>query len=274
MVVSAQGVRNRPALAIRIGVVFVGVTVWWLVLISGLSAVTGTGYTRELHVVRAVGATLGTIPLVYLARRFLDRKPWSGLGLSSVARGWRDFLFGAACWGIPAAISVALMLRFGWAEITMKTSLAQALPALLGLVVLVTLYEAVPEELVFRGYIYTNLVERWSNAVAIPVQAVLFTTWGALISTSLPPERVALFFVFGLVLGALRATTGNLWTCIGFHITFQVPTQFLAARWTHFELDDPDFNINGLAFVIIPFLTTAVVLWFVSRRKRRSADQR
>lgn len=271
MVLSVKDRRARPALVIRLGAVFVAVTIWWLVLYHGVNAVVGgDAYTRGGHVARAVGATLGTVPLIYLALRFLDKRPWSALGVTSFGSGWRAFLFGVACWGIPAAVSAAVMLSLGWADLTVQSSLPEIPLGLLALVALVLLYEAVPEELIFRGYFFTNLAERWPTAITVLAQAILFTLWGVLIGAAGSIERLILFFAFSLVQGALRATIGNLWACIGFHATFQLTTQFLGNQWNYLDLHDPDLNITGLSFVVIPFLSTALVLWSVARKQRRS----
>ncbi|MEU7143216.1 CPBP family intramembrane glutamic endopeptidase [Nocardia sp. NPDC046473] len=270
MVLSVQSLRNRPALVIRVGTVFVAVTIWWLVLYHGVSAIVGDEYTRGGHVVRAIGATLGTVPLIYAARRFLDRKPWSGLGFSAVGPGWRAFVFGAACWGVPAAVSTAVMLWLGWAGLTIQGSLPEILVALVALLALVLLYEAVPEELIFRGYFFTNLAERWPTGITVLVQAILFTMWGVLIGAATSIDRLILLSTFALVLGAIRATTGNLWACIGFHATFQISTQFLGPRWHYLDLDDPDMNVTVLSFIIIPFVCSAIVLWALARKRRQS----
>ncbi|PXX66286.1 hypothetical protein DFR70_10332 [Nocardia tenerifensis] len=267
MVVSEKSRSDRPALLIRSAAVFVAVTIWWLVLYHGVAAVTGDEYTRGGHVVRAVGATLGTVALLYAALRFLDRRPWSDLGLAAQGR-WRAFLFGVACWGVPAAVTMAVVLWLGWAEQTVRAEAPETLLALVGLVALVLLYEALPEELIFRGYFFTNLAERWPTGITVVAQAMLFTAWGVLIGAATSVDRLVLFFAFSLVQGAIRATTGNLFACIGFHATFQLGTQFLGSQWNYIDLDDPDLSVTGLAFVIVPFLTTAIVLWSLARKRR------
>ncbi|KAA8879787.1 CPBP family intramembrane metalloprotease [Nocardia colli] len=214
-------------MVVRLGAVLVAVTIWWLVLYHGVNAVGDDEYTRGGHVVRAVGATLGTVTLIY-------------------------------------------MLWLGWADLTVQSSMSKTVPALIALVALALLYEAVPEELIFRGYFFSNLAERWSTAITVIAQAVLFTLWGVLIGAATSIERVILFFAFSVVQGALRATTGNLWACIGFHATFQVATQFLGRQWNYIDLNDPDLSITGLSFVVIPFLCTAIVLWVVARKRRRN----
>ncbi|WP_234390730.1 CPBP family intramembrane glutamic endopeptidase [Nocardia suismassiliense] len=261
---------GRPALVVRSVIVFVAVTVWWLVLYRGADLVFGAEYGRGRHVAAAVGATLGTVPLIYATRRFLDRRPWSGLGLSSIGRGWRPFLFGAACWGIPALLSAAVMISLGWAELTVRAPVPQTLSAILALLALVLLYEAFPEELIFRGYFFANLRERWPTAATVLGQAALFTAWGVLIGAAGSLDRALFFFAFSAVQGALRATTGNVWACIGFHTTFQVTTQFLAGKWDYIDLDDPDMAVIGLAFGVIPFTSTALLLWLYARKQRQS----
>lgn len=258
--------RARPALAARVGIVFVAVTVWWLVLYHVLAP--AGEYTRSAHIMRAVGATAFTVPLILVARKVLDRRPFAELGFSSVGRGCRAFLVGVACWGIPAWSAMAVMLWLGWADITVRESFPRIVLALLGLLVLVLLYEAVPEELIFRGYFFADLNERWSTAIAVAGQAMLFTAWGVLIGAAGSVGRAVLFFTFSLVLGVLRSVTGNILACMGFHAAFQVTTQFLASRWNYIDLHDPEQAVQGLAFVILPFLTTPLVLWWYRRSRR------
>ncbi|MGW4848228.1 CPBP family intramembrane glutamic endopeptidase [Nocardia brasiliensis] len=266
MGISGEELRVRPALVARAGIVFVAVTVWWLVLYHLVPP--AREYTRSAHIMRSVGATVFTVPLILLAGKFLDRRPFAELGFSSIGRGARAFLVGVACWGIPAWSGMTAMLWLGWADITVRESFPRTVAALFGLLVLVLLYEAVPEELVFRGYFFANLNERWSTASAVVGQAVLFTAWGVLIGAAGSVERAVLFFAFSLVLGVLRSVTGNIMACMGFHAAFQVTTQFLASKWNYLELHDPDLSVQGLAFVILPFLATPLVMWWYRRSRR------
>ncbi|MGA6203987.1 hypothetical protein ACPESR_04445 [Nocardia testacea] len=61
---------TRAFVSAGILLVFALVTGWWMLLIDGVGAVTGTEYTRGAHIVRAVGATLFVIPLIALMLRF------------------------------------------------------------------------------------------------------------------------------------------------------------------------------------------------------------
>lgn len=260
---------SRAAVSAGILLVFAAVTGWWMLLIDGVGAVLGSEYTRGGHIVRAVGATLFVIPLITLMLRFPVRLRWSDLGLTGWRVGWKKFVSGAACWSVPALLTLVALLGAGWAELTVRASVAEIAVALLGLTALVLLYEAIPEELVFRGYFFAVLAGRFAPVWAALGQAALFTAWGALNGGQISVDRTVLFALFATVLGALRAVTGSLWACMGFHTAFQVTAQFFGGSWTQMELHDPDLTVTAVAFVAAPFASTAVLLWW-QRRSRRA----
>ncbi|GAB7019468.1 CPBP family glutamic-type intramembrane protease [Halostagnicola bangensis] len=154
-------------------------------------AAFGAGYDRTGHVMSAVLATVLTVPVVVLARHVLDRRPWAGLGLSPLRSGWRSFLIGTACYLLPAAVGLTAVVALGWVEITLVASLSELLLLVASLMVLVFLYEAFPEELVFRGYLYRNLATAYPQRLAVGGQAVLFTLWAVAIGAAPTVERVA-----------------------------------------------------------------------------------
>ncbi|MGW3896245.1 CPBP family intramembrane glutamic endopeptidase [Micromonospora profundi] len=255
---------GRPRLALhwRVLVVFTGAVLVWLFLHH--DALLGRDYSRTTHVVRAVLTTALVVPLVVAARRLLDRRPWAGLGLPSLRAGWRRLLLGMACWLVPAAVGLALCLGLGWVEISLRTSLGDAVRVAALLVVLVFLYEALPEELVFRGYLQHSLATRlpaWQAAVG---QAALFTAFGFLVGAARSPDRLLLFFVFALLLGGFRAATGDIWAGIGFHVAFQTVAQLFGDVGGVFDVRGADV-LGGVAMGAIPF----AVGWTVVRHLYR-----
>lgn len=258
---------GRPPLAVRLLVVFVGVTAIWILLSAGVAAVMGGEYSRPAHVVRAVAATALTVPLILAARRLLDRAPFSGLGLTALREGWRPLLAGVVWWAIPAAVAGSVVVWQGWAELTVADHSAGLIGGLVAVTALVFLYEALPEELVFRGYFYANLAERWSTPVAVLAQAALFALWAVAIGAAPSVDRVVLLFTFGCALGVLRAATGNLWSTIGFHWAFQVTAQYLGPSWDAVALDDPALAF-GVAISLVPFVMTLPVAAVLARRRR------
>ncbi|MFG3644904.1 CPBP family intramembrane glutamic endopeptidase [Micromonospora sp. NPDC047762] len=251
---------SRPALPWRILVVAGAAVLVWLVL----GALLGPDYDRLSHAIGAVLTTAVVVPLVLVARRVLDRRPWAGLGLPSLRAGWRRLLFGMACWLVPAAAGFALCLGLGWVEIGVRTSVADALRVAALLVVLVLLKEALPEELVFRGYLQHHLATRLPAWQAVIGQAVLFTVFGFLTGAARSVDRLALFFVFALLLGAFRAATGDIWAGIGLHVAFQTVAQLFGDVGAVFDVVGA--NVLGVvAMGAVPFS----VSWIVLRHRYR-----
>lgn len=253
---------RRLSLLWRVAIVFAAVTLIWLVILYGNRLAFGPDYDRTAHVVSAVLATALTLPVIVLARRFLDRRPWAGLGLTPLRSGWRSFLIGAACYLLPAAIGLTAVVALGVVEITVDASLVELLVLVGSLLVLAFLFEAFPEELVFRGYIYRNLTTAYPRWAAVGGQAVLFTLWGVAIGAAPTVGRVGVFLAVAAVIGAIRVITGDVWACIGFHLAFQTVQQlFAGGGWTGdpFVVSNPG-TLEFVAFGIVPFAFALSVL--------------
>ena len=214
----------------RVAVVFLAVTLVWLFVTQGLGSFFGPAYPDRVgHAVRAVLTSALVVPLIFLARRYLDRRSWEGLRFTSLRTGWRWLLFGMVFWLVAAGLGLVLTVVLGWTRISLGTPSVGILLLFLYLPVLVFLYEALPEELIFRGYLYRNLSARYARWVSVLAQATLFTLWGAAIGAAGSVDRVVLFFTFSVALGILRVISGNLWATIGFHLAFQWVTQLVSA---------------------------------------------
>ncbi|MDQ3793781.1 MAG: CPBP family intramembrane metalloprotease [Actinomycetota bacterium] len=214
----------------RVAVVFLAVTLVWLFVTQGLGSFFGPAYPDRVgHAVRAVLTSALVVPLIFLARRYLDRRSWEGLRFTSLRTGWRWLLFGMVFWLVAVGLGLVVTVVLGWTRISLGTPSVGILLLFLYLPVLVFLYESLPEELIFRGYLYRNLSARYARWVSVLAQATLFTLWGAAIAAAGSVDRVVLFFTFSVALGILRVISGNLWATIGFHLAFQWVTQLVSA---------------------------------------------
>ena len=214
----------------RVAVVFLAVTLVWLFVTQGLGSFFGPAYPDRVgHAVRAVLTSALVVPLIFLARRYLDRRSWEGLRFTSLRTGWRWLLFGMVFWLVAVGLGLVVTVVLGWTRISLGTPSVGILLLFFYLPVLVFLYEALPEELIFRGYLYRNLSARYARWVSVLAQATLFTLWGAAIGAAGSVDRVVLFFTFSVALGILRVISGNLWATIGFHLAFQWVTQLVSA---------------------------------------------
>lgn len=228
---SEAAARPRLALPWRLAVVLAATLLIWPG-VAWLSTHVYAGLPQlARHAANALVVSVLAVPLVVAARRHLDRRPWSGLRLTGVRDGWWPLVAGALTWLVPALAGIALCVALGWVHITVADP-AQVLRAVALLTVLVFVFEALPEELVFRGYVQRNLTTAMAPWLAVLVQALLFTVFGAVLwavssGWETVPGRAGLFLGMGVVLGCLRVITRNLWGCVGYHLAFQVTTQLL-----------------------------------------------
>ena len=221
---------TRLPMPVRVVIVLAaGSAIWQL-----MSWINATVYGGELTVAtRFANAALVcglTVAMVYLARKHLDKRPWAGLGLGPVRSAGRPFLIGMVAFLVPSAVGLGVALVTGWVELTPQVSMVEILSWVALLVVLVFVFEALPEELIFRGYLQRNLMTAMSPWMAAAVQALMFTVFGTALwvvseGWGVLAERGILFLGVGFVLGLLRIQTGSVWTPIGFHLAFQVVAQ-------------------------------------------------
>jgi membrane protease YdiL (CAAX protease family) len=124
----------------------------------------------------------------------------------------------------------------GWAVLKFNSDAAYLNALFLGLLV-VFLFEALPEELAFRGFIYSNLntkFARWKSGLITvglfvllpvlltPVQKYVLGMQDVYVggSSSIAVSYVITMFLFGSFVQYLRILTGTIWTGVGFHLLF------------------------------------------------------
>ncbi|MDZ5078881.1 CPBP family intramembrane glutamic endopeptidase [Nesterenkonia sp. HG001] len=258
----------RLPLAARLALAILGCLVIWV----AVTQLTGLWWGQESlgrHVSNAVGVTLLAVPMVLILCRQVDRRPLSSLGLSGGGGALKDMLRGALTWVLPAGVGLAAVVLLGWVEIRVEATPGELVGAVLLLVLLVFVYEALPEELIFRGYIYRNLADAVAPWVAAIGQALLFSFFGTAlwvisVGWGVFLERSVLFFSMAVVVGLLRVMSGSVWGPIGFHLAFQVTMQlFLSSRYATVHVDDE--AIFTIATAVVAFCAATTVAGFLWR---------
>ncbi|MDS2172281.1 CPBP family intramembrane metalloprotease [Nesterenkonia sp. CL21] len=258
----------RLSLPARLSVTVLGCLAIW-VSVTHLTALWwGDEMTLGRHVANAVGVLLLAVPMVVVLRRLIDRRPLATLGLPGWSTALTDLVRGMLTWVLPAGIGLAAVVLFGWVEIRVDAAPGELLGAVLLLILLVFVFEAFPEELIFRGYIYRNLADVMAPWVAVVVQALLFSAFGTVLwvitaGWGVLLERSVMFFAMAVVVGLLRVMSGSIWGPIGFHLAFQVTMQLvLSSHYAAIEVDDE--AIFTLATAVLAFCaatTVAALLW-------------
>ena len=208
-----------------------------------------------LALIGAIAALIVTLLSVWLAGRFLDRRPFADFGFHLRSGGWwLDLLFGLALGALLMTFVFIVELGLGWITVigaweTVQSGASFALAMLppIGLFVCVGVYE----ETLSRGYQLHNLAEGLNYPALGPRGAILLAWilssifFGALHignpnATFLSTANIA---VAGLMLGLGYVLTGELAIPIGLHIT-----------WNFFQGNVYGFPVSGLKPLGVTFL--------------------
>ncbi|MEU6250331.1 CPBP family intramembrane glutamic endopeptidase [Glycomyces sp. NPDC047010] len=219
-----------------------------------------------------------------------DRRSLAALGLGPAGDAARGFTMGVVITGGAAGLVVIPAAAAGW--IGFGAVEWGSLLAFLALNALIAFgLEALPEELVFRGYIFTALRRRGGRFAAGLGTTVLFclimlpTSAAASATAALlgeesdglllapagtdPVTYIVLLACFGTALLAARAATGSLWTCIALHLTFLTVNRLVFAnadRDTGWQVEPaPDAAVLVLVYVLL----AAAVFGLLARVRRR-----
>jgi hypothetical protein len=214
-----------------------------------------------------VAATLG---ITFVFRRFVDRRPWTGMACPPPRRRSRDLFSGFAVGGGMLLAVAAIEYSLGWYRILgWKPGMSVAIFA--GLLCARLIYfggTAVCEELAYRGYLLQNLGERY------PVWLAVLST-GALFGAShMAVHGFSWRFVLAAILvsyflAILRLATRAIWMGVGWHLgwDWSADSLGLVPGYSAYETErlGPSFWAGeGLAIegglLIILLLAAALVL--------------
>jgi membrane protease YdiL (CAAX protease family) len=214
-----------------------------------------------------VGMALGPMA----AARLLHRRP-AGTLFGPRVRTLRDFAIAAGVVSVLLGLALGLWtLEYDAVENVPLSTWAMLLPlTLLGLLV-----QTGAEEVLFRGYMQSQLAARFrSPAVWLLIPALLFGFAHFDVATA--GENVWMVVgsaaVFGLIAGDLTARTGSIGAAWGFHFANNVVAQAVLStggtisglsRWvTPYTLAEYDVSAAGLLIDV----GTLVLAWWLVRR--------
>jgi len=274
----------RMGIAARVGIVWGLLVVAWVAagLIRAEFLAPRLPFDGWRAVESVVGGALG-IAIVIWGCRVLDRRSLASLGLGWTRRDLAAFGIGAGLWTGLAALGLVAGAMAGLFTVTLGPPTWMMVGWILLQIGLVFTYEALPEELALRGYIYTNLAERLPRWVAVLGQAVLFMLWAfALVGLlqalgvgggwSINLDRTILFLTFGIALALVRLWTGSLWGSIGYHLAFQVGMGLLSLdRLTVVRVPSSDIGSAGIVLWFFGIVLGGIVAFIALFRKERRA---
>ncbi|MBO6880521.1 CPBP family intramembrane glutamic endopeptidase [Winogradskyella sp.] len=245
-------------------------------------------YSLIIVAILAFGATISTA----LSRKFWDKKSFVSLGLKCNKQGVKDVIFGFLLSGLMAAAFYFLLISLGLLDFNgfnlKETDLNQSFDFVqfmnvltlgsLGLILVEHILVGYWEELVFRGYIFQNMIEGLGLIKAIVISCVIY----GLIHYINPNATIlssAIIIGFGFLRIYGYLSTKMLWLSIGMHIGwnfFQGPIFGFAASGhkkatllTHSFTSNKEYLTGGEfgpegSVLIIPILISTILImkWY------------
>lgn len=269
-------IRTQPVLSTRpwwarVAVGFLLACVVWALVALVAAAIFGPEYSFGSHTFRAV-ATCVLVFLAFVPVLLWERTRPSDYGVTVGRDAFRELGVGAVSYLVPFLVASSIVLMLNLAQVEVSTDALAVAGQAVVLLLLVILYEAVPEELIFRGYLFRVLSERLPGWAVIVGQAAMFCAFGAVIGAAGSVDSLLLFFFFSISLGYLRRVTRSVFATIGFHAVFQLIAQWLLGeQWGALRVNDPGQWFQLIALGLAPFVFGPVVAATVIRSREINA---
>lgn len=167
------------------------------------------------QIISVIAVTLS----VYIARGYLDQRPFASLGIHLNRQAVRDILAGFLISAVMIAFLFLLMLAFGWLEGVSLNLDQSGGQSPLSLIVFLFIFFALTgwqEELLVRGYWMQNLAEGLNKPLAVLLTSLIFAFLHAWNPESAWNSYLGIFLA-GLFFAWAYYKTGNLWLPIALH---------------------------------------------------------
>lgn len=222
-----QGWKNILALIIPYFLV-VGIFVSIAMLITGLDwRNIKSASTKQLFVINLFNLT-GTLLIVWLFTKYVDKKSFSSLCFK------KSFYKQDILLGIVIGFSI-MFLGFIWLILSHQIEFLSINSNLLDLMLSIVIFilVALSEEILFRGYILSNLMASFNKFIALIISAFLFSLMHSLIANI---NFIGLLNIFlsGLIFGVAYIYSKSLWFPIALHFS-----------WNFFQGPVFGFNVSG-----------------------------
>lgn len=225
------------------------------------------------------------VTIVWLLRTRLDKGTPKSIGVGNLWQAFSKFILGMSLIVLPVVLTIGFTMLFGWGTVTINADESIVIPIIIG-VGTVFLFEALPEELLFRGYIYSNLnirYKRWLSGlmtiglfvllpvILVPLQKYLLgmeISVGG--STSITVSYIITMLFFGAFVQYLRILTNSIWTGIGFHLVFVYINRLMGVEPTRLiQFSDFTSEVPAQITFVSALAATFVILLLYPRLTKR-----
>jgi hypothetical protein len=202
-------------------------------IIGGISFEEELQLTTTQSFIITIATLLGTLTVLYLFMRFVEKREFKELGLKIKDRGF-DLLAGIIIGLIVMATGFFLLIVLN--EINVQNFNLDLEEVLLSIGVFMAV--SISEELLCRGYIQRNLMYSFNNYIALIISSLLFALAHSF-NPNLSWIALAGLFGAGILLGLSYIYTKNLWFPISLHFSWNLFQAYFG------------FNVSGQEFYSI-----------------------
>lgn len=173
---------------------------------------------------------------IFIARRYLDRRTFTSLGLRANKQAVLDVVFGFALTGLMIGLIFLAEWVFGWLEVESFAWQMESFGNLFASILIMLLIFALvswQEELISRGYWLQNLSEGLNRSLGVLISSAVFAL-AHVLNPYLSWLAFGGLFLSGLFLAYGYLRTKQLWLPIGLHL-----------GWNFFEGTIFGFPVSG-----------------------------
>jgi membrane protease YdiL (CAAX protease family) len=248
--------KTLQTLSASAGVFVLTILIWRLAVFANTSLPSNQAQTERL--IFSLIVCIGSIVVVGIAAR-MQGHGFSWLGLQIDKQAVRSFVLGVLCFLIPAGLALSVVLVSGMLSISLQVPVSDFIFYLAFIVLFVCFGEALPEELVFRGYLWGQLSKHALTWLVLLGQTLLFVLFAALIGAIGDLNNASFLGFFAFVLGLLRRASQSLYAPIGFHLALISSQQVFVSSRNLIETNNP-FMLQMLLLGIIPLSASIIYL--------------
>ena len=238
------------------------------------------------HVITACLIAIITVLGVGILRSRVDKGTPTKIGLGNPSTAFKHVSIGIGLILIPLVLTLIISSVFNWADFSFNTNKTILLTFAMGLIS--TLFtDALTEELIFRGYIYSNLKVHYSVWKSSLIPLVIFVITPLVIfsiqnmlnlqgAVPLSGGYIVTMLLFGAFMQYLRVQYKSIWVGVGFHLVFVHMNQLMGTSSDKLLQFSETSNqqlvqITLSIFLIIAFLM--LLIYPIVKRRRIKSQQ-
>ncbi len=240
--------------------------------------------TMNQLLVTQVLSAIAAVLVVYLFRRYMDKKSMHSLGFSLAHRGADIFWSMVLAFVMIAGVTLVLYL-LGYIELVVNDFSIITL----GMSLLLFVSVSLSEEVLIRGYILNNLMTSMNKYMALVMSAMIFTLFH-LFNPHLSVLSVLNLFIGGILLGTAYIYTKNLWFSIALHtfwnffqgaifgypVSGQKVDSILQLKYigNNIMITGGDFGFEGsILSTIVTLMLIMLIVWFYENKLLKSPNR-